>query len=299
MTASGSGVVSDPAAAQPGGSPPVVNPAIRPEVAEKTVELAAENPPPGSDPVGAARQKAQQVVLLLPTLLRPLSPPLRRLPRLLPPPVQVAETRKQPGEGRLGMGLLAFGTGYSPAPGTQRFGFGAGLCADWRLGQSWQLQVSPLWRVRAMGDFIAAWEPQNDAQLRYSFGFESDEYTLEGMASHWLEIPIGLQWRRGPWRAEAGVAPGFLLGIQGRLTHLRETSLTPTRTDRKAVRLDGAPFYKNYVAVFGGGRYALSPRLELGLRLHYLGGDFRRQTDEYTPPRQTLWLDAGLHWNLF
>lgn len=254
---------------------------------------------PGGNPPNAVPREEQPDILLLPTLLRPLLPLVPNLPHILLQHLPVAETNKIPGGRRFGLGLTAFGSGYFPSESTQRFGFGAGLSADWRLGSTWYLQASPLWRVRTMGDFVTEWGPQNAAQLRYSFGFERDEYTLESMASHWLEIPVALQWRQGPWRAEAGVAPGFLLSVQGRLTQVRETSLTARSTTRKAVRLDDAPFYKNYVAVFAGGQYALTKSLGLGVRLHYLGGDFRRQTDEYTPPRQTLWLDAGLHWNLF
>lgn len=238
---------------------------------------------------------------LLPTLLRYLQPVPPRLPAgSTAPPEPVAQTNKPPDADRkFHLGIMAFGSAYAPAASTQRWGAGAGISASWRLGNAWSVQVSPMWRMRTMGAFTEEWQPQNSSQLRYSFGYELSEYSLEGTATHWLEIPVGVQWRHLPWTAEAGIAPGHLLVVQGRKATATEDSFTPRKTTREWVKLDQAPFYKNYVAVYAGGRFALTNRLSLGVRVYYLGGDFRRQSPEYTPPRQTIWVDAGLHCTLF
>lgn len=239
------------------------------------------------------------VVALLPA--RPL-PPLQHLAPGLPPqaPKQSPPQAQAPApDRRLHLDVFGLGSVYTPAASIQRYGAGAGISASWRLGQAWALQAAPMWRMRTMGAFPEEWGPQNTRQLRYSFGYTLDEYSLESMASHWLEIPVGVHWRKLPWTAEAGLAPGFLLGVQGRQTHASEGSLEARTTGSQWVRLDDAPFYKNYFAVYAGGRFALGKKLSIGARVHYLGGDFRRPSAEFTPPRQTLWLDAGLHWTLF
>ncbi|MBL7803484.1 MAG: hypothetical protein JNL02_07095 [Saprospiraceae bacterium] len=264
---------------------------------------ASETPgvPPADNTAAAASPVAAPlaVVALLPT--RPLTP-LRHLPPTLPPQKprpSLPQAQAPTPDRRLQLDVFGLGSVYAPTASTQRYGAGAGISASWRLGQAWALQAAPMWRMRTMGAFPEVWEPQNTRQLRYSFGYTLDEYSLESTASHWLEIPVGVQWRKLPWTAEAGLAPGFLLGVQGRQTHAQEGSLEARTSGSQWVRLDDAPFYKNYFAVYAGGRYALGKKLGIGLRIHYLGGDFRRPSSEFTPPRQTFWLDAGLHWTLF
>lgn len=248
-----------------------------------------------------------------PSYARPPFAPFDRLPALLLPLAPVSPRWKTPepvnsppvarriepvAEKRLSFGLSAFGSAFWPAASTQWAGAGAGLTAGWRFRSPWSVQTGVTWRVRAMGDFPEAWGPQNSTQLRYSFGYESAESSLESSASHWLEIPLGLQWQHGPWRAQAGVATGFLLGIHGYSTSARESSLTARVTERQRVSFEKTPFYNNYVAVFAGGEYRFGRRLGAGLRLHYQGGDFRRPANDFEPPRQTFWLDAGLKWRI-
>lgn len=280
-----------------------------PTVAAGTTDAAgnAASETPGASPADKQSAAAAMpplvaplaVVALLPA--RPLTP-LKHLPPTLPPQAaqpSLPQAQAPAPDRRLHLDVFGLGSIYTPAASTQRYGAGAGISASWRLGQAWALQAAPMWRMRTMGAFPEVWEPQNTRQLRYSFGYTLEEYSLESMASHWLEIPVGVQWRKLPWTVEAGLAPGFLLGVQGRQTHALEGSLEARTSGSQWVRLDDAPFYKNYFAVYAGGRYALGKKLGIGLRVHYLGGDFRRPSSEFTPPRQTFWLDAGLHWTLF
>ncbi len=267
---------------------------------QPTSATEAATPLPASgNPEAPVPQTKQTEPSFLPTYLRPLAPLTPRLPRMPQPDSTAAIAEKPPVAHRFGLTLNTFGSAYFPTDKSQAFGYGAGLTAEWRFGSSWALLVAPSWRARNIRTVLDSWEPASAQQLRYSFGFERDEYTLDGLASHWLEIPVGIQWRRGPWKAEAGVAPGFLLGVQGRMTHTHESSLESRSIDRKMVRLDKSAFYKNYIPVFAGGNYSLTRRLGVGVRMYYLGGDFRRPTDVDSSPRQTLWVDAGLRWNLF
>lgn len=299
----GAASLAKPAAASESPAPRTTNiPGVNPtaDSADHAVPTTAGKPvhPPADtstavSPDVPARPGSVRILALLPLPRRPLVVPPPRLPKRPPAPVPVAESPKPTPDGRFSLSLAAFGTGYTPAESGQGFGVGAGLIARYRLGASFALQAEALWRMRAMS---AGPEPASARQVRYGFGYESDRYELAPTASHWLEIPLAVQWQRGRWSAGVGVAPGFLLGVQGRLTHERETSLSARTVTREAVQLDKKPFYPNYVAAFGGGQYALTRRLNLGLRLHYLGGDFRRPADDFQPSRQTLWADLGLRY---
>lgn len=264
---------------------------------------SVENEQPVSSGTGLPTARTVANLDLLPTLLRYLQPVPPRLPNVVSPavpPGPVAQTEDKPAANRkLHIAALAFGSVYAPAASTQRWGAGAGVSVSWRIGNSWAIQAAPMWRMRTMGAFAQQWDPQNSSQLRYSFGYDLTQYSLESAATHWLEIPVGVLWRQLPWTAEAGIAPGHLLVVQGRKTTSTESSLSARKTTREFVKLDKSPFYNNYVAVYAGGQYALTRRLNLGVRMYYLGGDFRRPSDEYTPPRQTLWVDAGLRLTLF
>lgn len=290
----------DQTAGSPAANPSAGSPAAAMEsLIQNALQTPVDPPAPAQADKPGASGRARPPALL-PRVDRPLiPPPLPNPPKSISPAVPVAESAPAAGRnGRFGLAFAAFGSGYTPAGSAGSFGLGAGLSARYRLGASFAVQAGAQWRMRILDAASPVWAPQNVQNLRYGFGFESDRYELEGRAMHWLEIPLALQWRRGPWRVEAGVAPGFLLGVQGSLIHTRQTSLTPPEETRQVVRLDTEPFYPGYFAVFAGGQYALTRRLDLSLRLHYLGRDFRKAADDYEPSQRTLWADLGLRYNL-
>jgi hypothetical protein len=199
-------------------------------------------------------------------------------------------------ERRFRFGLAASASLSQTSPDGKRLGGGGGgAFAEYRLAPAWALTAGAQWRFLP-GDWRAdSAVAESSNQLRYGFGFQQDEFSLETRGLHFLELPIGLQWRHGAFSAEAGLAPGFLVGVQGRLTQRHSESLQSGISESKSrVWLDKSPYRSAYFAPFLGVEWLATQRLGLSLRGVYHPGSLAKENPDSPPPGNLFWLDAGL-----
>lgn len=198
---------------------------------------------------------------------------------------------------KLSFGLAVAGAINQASPDGKRVGAVGGLFAHYRLASSWSLTTGVQWRFLP-GTWINDTLTES-GQLRYSFGFQKDDWMLETRGLHMIEVPIGLRWHRRSLMAEAGFTPGFLLGVQGRLTQQHSESLQDATTRRNKVWLNNAAYNRFSPSLFLGGEWRVKPRLGATLRVTYRPGGFgENPAPDEPPPANLFWLDAGLRWYL-
>jgi hypothetical protein len=229
----------------------------------------------------------------------PVSPELLELPARNPdlPSVEAHQPVIHPLRDRkFSFGFALAGTLSKESPDGKRLGAVGGGFIQYKLNPSWSVATGLQWRFLA-----GAWAEDTalsmSQQLQYDFGFKKDLWTLETRGLHILEAPLGLLWRRDAWAVEGGFSPGFLIGVQGRLSREHSESLqNGVDTDRSAVWLDKTPYYQFIPGFFIGGEYQPAPWLGLTLRGAYRPGAVGPRLTDTPPPANLFWLDAGLRW---
>lgn len=261
----------------------------------------AENTRPGipadsADAVATAPEifKNLDVFAELPTLLnllerseRPLDTPFAE-PYLQP----IKPVRKQ----KFSFGLVVAGTLSQASPDEKRLGGVGGVFAHYRFAPSWSLAAGANWRYLS-GNWADDTASTESEQLRYSFGYKRDFWSLQTHGLHFLEIPLGLRWGRGALSAEAGFAPGILLGVQGQITHEHSESLQQgVRIERSKVWLEKTPYRQFSPTFYLGGEWQATRHLSLSLRGTYRPGSIGKKLTDAPVPANIFWLDAGLRW---
>lgn len=200
-------------------------------------------------------------------------------------------------ERRFEFGLATAGTLSQASPDGKRLGAVGGVFLDYRFASTWSLSTGANWRYLT-GAWATDTAPTQSQQLHYSFGYQQNTWNLETKGLHFLEIPLGLRWQHGIFSATAGFAPGFLLGVQGKMTHEYAASLQAgVTTEQKRVWLSKTPYYQFAPAVFLGGEWQATRRLGLTLRGTCRPGAIGAELNPDEPPPSNLfWLDAGLRW---
>jgi len=232
--------------------------------------------------------------LTIPTLLSLLDIPSRDLD------TPFAETKLReikPLRDRLfRFGLYGAASLYQPSPDDKRLGWAGGIFGEYNFSPQWTLSLGARWRMvpgyRA-GDTVSV---EERTQLRYDFGFERDEQTLEQRGLDFLELPLAMHRRFGMLRVEGGVATGFLLGVRGLLTerHAESLQADPTVTQSN-VWGDKSPYRLMYFSPFLGAELQVTKHLGLSVGGHYRPGSLLKPSDTEAPGG-LLWLDAGLRW---
>lgn len=267
------------------------------------VNAQATRSDPSPTDVGEASGESSAPLLfnpfdLLPAPLLPIAPPER--PSQAPTPSRSPEiTTPEPVRfWRRELGVVAAGASPTGHLLNEKTGVGLGLSTRWQRRDSrFSLNAGLLWRWRQGGFEASASDLGPVEQLRYSFGFELDRYDKRVKGTHWLEIPLSVQYQLNPVNLELGVMPARLLLVQGEEKHVRQTSLYPDaeRVDVKRIRLDNL-YFKNWTgSAFAGVAWQPNRRLELGLRIHYQPGAIRTESySNYGPAsgQNPLWADV-------
>lgn len=271
-----------------GGDLPAKKPQAQSESPTNSDGVTGSPPPPPNNEPNDLRDFAS-----LPTLLQLLQLPPRPLDT---PYVSMAARPIEPvRERRFTFGLAASASLSQTSPDGKRLGGVGGAFAEYRLAPSWSLTAGAQWRFLPGDRRADSAVAETSTQLRYGFGYQQDEFSLETCGLHFLELPVGLQWRRGAFGAEAGVASGFLIGVQGRLTQSHSESLQDGVSEtRSRVWLDKSPYRSAYFAPFFGAEWRATQKLGLSLRGVYHPGSLAKENPDTPPPGSLFWLDAGV-----
>lgn len=233
--------------------------------------------PAGQETTSARSKPVPHAGLLLPVDLLPtslqalglsgLSPPLVQVPVSSPPPDRVRSWRWQ-------LGLVASAATEIGHLQDEKPGIGAGITARLhRRGSAFSLNADLAWRWRGgtLGDSLL---PAPVEQLRYGFGYELDHIEQQVTGTHWLELPLYLQYHLNWLSVSAGIAPTLLLAVRGEETRTRSSSLAPDPVTQRTARvhLENQYFSGLHLPVFAGLHWHPTDRLELGLRVQYQPG---------------------------
>lgn len=214
---------------------------------------------------------------------------LKKMPQSFASPLQPVRTR------RLTLGADAALSSWSAGAG-----YAAGVHiryqpqAPWSFLAGIQLRYQPLSPVTAPSDTASG---MVTVQYRYSFGVERTEWKRVPTGMHYLELPLAAHWQHGRLGLEAGVAPGVLLLVRGKVEQIKESSLGGIETGTSRYN-NGAKsgFRKGYLSTFALAEFRIVPRLGLTLRGNYRPGSVLKPTEEFQPEKGFWNLDLGLRW---
>jgi len=214
-------------------------------------------------------------IFSIPTPLHPM-PLSERIYQILKRPTTakepIAKKIKPVQDQRFSFGLSLAGVAYKSSDTVGRWaGWTLGAFGDYRLNNNWSLMLGAQARFvpgyNAPGDSS---NPNEVSQLRYSFGFQSEEWKRETRGLYYLEVPLSAHWHKGSWSLEAGAASGMLLGVQNRTEYTTESSLEPAKTIvKKFVKGNSEPYNQNYFSAFAGAGYRLNNRISLMTKAQY------------------------------
>lgn len=178
------------------------------------------------------------------------------------------------------------------------WGANAGFAANYRLNPIWAVSLGAGCRYVPDQRLVN----QNDTTesttlLRYRFGYEKEAYTLESNALYMLEFPVVLHWSKRALGLEAGIAPGFLLGVSGKVVRESNSSLHQTverSVVQKRVSIDDAIYRKTFFSLFAGAEWKATRHLGLVTKIAYRpSGVLKNYTDVTGPKSELFWIDAG------
>ncbi len=262
-----------------------------------------ENTAPGtssasSDSIGASAQTTTSVAPLglLPTLAGLLEP-IVRSPDM--PQAATATALIQPArDPKWRMGLEIAGSAGQASLDGKRFGASAGLVFQRRLTPSLALSTGLRWRYLA-GAWAEDTMPTESKQLRYSFGFVRDDWSLRSRGQHLLEVPLALRWQRKRLALEAGVTAGWLAGVRGEVVRRHSESLqSGISIERSATWLNTTPFHRFVPGVFAGAAWKATRRMDITVQGNWRPGKVGNvlNPDAPPPPSNLTRLDVGLRW---
>lgn len=225
--------------------------------------------------------------LPFPSLAPPL-PGLEPLP-LAPPPAEAPERLRI---WRWQLGMAAVGGAALGHLEDERTGFGAGLSARLnRRGKPYSFNADLIWRFRpgALSDSTF----DTVEQLKYSFGYTLDRTSQRVAGTHWLELPLCLQYHLNVVNFEAGLMPSLMFFVQGRQETTRQSSLAPEPMvlENQRIRLENRWFARLHAGAFAGVEWQPTDQLHLGLRMHYQPGRILTGSDIDLPKRSPVWWD--------
>ncbi|MBK6993523.1 MAG: outer membrane beta-barrel protein [Lewinellaceae bacterium] len=262
-----------PAVAIAKEGPPITNIPITNLPAEATADKPITSLPAVA--IAKADKPITIPIFTIPTPLYPMLLPerifqIQKRPTLAKEPI--AEKIKPVQDQRFSFGLSLVGSAYQQSDTVGRWaGWTLGAFGDYRLNNNWSLMLGVQARFvpghTAQGDSS---NPNQVENLRYSFGYRSEEWKRETRGLHFLEIPISAHWHKGPWALEAGGAAGMLLAVQDRTEYTVESSLEePKTTVTKFVKGNSEPYNQNYFSAFAGAGYRLNNRISLMTKAQY------------------------------
>ncbi|MFN0034229.1 MAG: hypothetical protein ACKVUS_04125, partial [Saprospiraceae bacterium] len=205
---------------------------------------------------------------------------------------------------RLSLGLSLAGSAYQPDSVGRWAGWAVGFFGDYRLNKNVSLSLGAHWRFVPGGRVPAAAadssKPNVVDLVRYSFGFQREQWQRKTQGLHYLEVPLSARWHKGSWGMEGGGAAGWLLGVQNRVTHTSESSLGGKTTEvKKFVKGDAAPYNQAYFSAFVGAEYRLNSRLALMARGQYRFTPVARNIPDAPRNKGLGNVDLGLRVRLF
>lgn len=273
---------------------------------EKTAPSTANNTTSGADSSqtgvnGVAPAEQAELSLEnfspIPTLLRLLNP-LPRKPDISTP--QPAPDIIRPvHDPRFSFGIQASASWYQPSPDKRWLGGTGGVFARYRLRADWSLSAGAQWRFLP-GDWSGS-DSLSSEQVRYSFGYERDDWKLENRGLHFIEIPLGIGWKHRNLRLEGGLAPAMLLGVQANLIRRHLESLQSDAhadgvVEKNRIWTDKAPYRAFYTAGFVGAEWQITRHWGISARGFYRPANLLKPTDVDKPGGGQWWLDTGLSW---
>jgi len=214
----------------------------------------------------------------------------------------IVEKTKPVQDQRFAIGLSLAGAAYQSSDTTGRWaGWAIGLYGKYRLNKNWSLLLGV--QERFVPGFEAPEDSSNPnqiAQLRYSFGYKREEWKRATRGQHYLEVPLSAQWHKGSWGLEAGGTAGMLLVVQSRTTYTVETSLEAAKTTvKKFTKGDTAPYNRTYFTAFAGAEYRLNDRISVLARGHYRFTPVLKSLGEDVITKGLGYLEVGLRTRLF
>lgn len=263
------------------------SPDVDPELLQPGIVPAPENPV-SENTAQVGWTDLDQLSLPFPLLEQAL-PNLEPLP-LAPPPAAAPERLRT---WRWQLGLAAVGGSALGHLENERTGFGAGLSARLnRRGKPYSFNADLIWRFRpgALSDTTLG----TVEQLKYSFGYTLDQTSRRVAGTHWLELPLYLQYHLNVINFEAGLMPSLLLFVQGRQETTRQSSLAPEPIvlENTRTRLENRWFARLHAGAFAGVEWQPTDQLHLGLRMHYQPGRILTGSlDTPIPKRSAVWMD--------
>ena len=139
-------------------------------------------------------------------------------------------------------------------------------------------------------------------QTDYSFGKQTNEFSLQPESMHFLELPIYLQYRMGRHGIEGGLTFSYLAGIYGDIE--KQSSLMPwervdsnkfTTENYSSGWLAKDDFNSFHTSLLIGYRYYVNQEIVIGIRSSYRFGDFLKTTEN----PETILLESGsVHFNV-
>lgn len=187
---------------------------------------------------------------------------------------------------------------YPPAGNTLRSGgWAIGTRAEYKLSDKFALTTGLQWRTTpgySASPSDSATGAFNVAELTtYSFGFKRHKWEYRTKALHFVEIPVGFQWKPAKWSLEAGGSVNILARVQNVEHYTLSTSLDQMAAERNTTkngvkRLYTQAGYGAYAGIgyqfgkrmtsFVSGQYRFSPifapEIELPADGHLINLDF-------------------------
>lgn len=261
--------------------------------------IASETPSATADS-GAVQTSAAPDATTTPLGLLPTLSGLLDLPqRSLKMPGAAAENTpiKPARESKWRLGVAVTGSAGQVSLDNKRLGASAGIVLQRRLTPALSASAGLRWRYLS-GTWARDTIPTESTQLRYSFGFVRDEWSLRGRGQHFLEIPLALRWQRNRLTVEAGVSAGWLAGVRGEIVRRHSESLQPdVRIDRTATWLSTSLYHRFVPGVFAGAEWSVTRRLGLTVQGNWRPGKIGTTlSPDAPPPANLMRLDAGVCW---
>jgi len=190
---------------------------------------------------------------------------------------------------------------FLPSTSAGWLGASVGVTGEYRLSQRWRVMAGAGWRclpLESAKDSANA-PSKTTQQLRYSFGFTSDVWSLDIRRVHIMECPIGLRWHWRSFTSETGAIPSRLMGVRAHLVHTQSSSLDQAETTRQLIWTDPKPYRKIWISPFAGGAWE-SGHLQIAVRAVLLPNDILTPADvRKETSHKSGWLpciETGLRW---
>lgn len=221
-------------------------------------------------------------------------------PRPVPSPQVMATREIKPAiDKKLHVGVSVAAAAFQPARDKKWLGASAGFWGTYALNQRWALSIGLNAKFQPGGD----WRLDSSYIVefysrRYSYGIDETYTTRHQMGLLTLEIPVGVQWRRGSFGAEAGVGYGKLLAALERLKMQKRDSFhSEFYTVRNRIeRGDKSLFAKDYAFAYAGISWRATKKISVVARANYRFGPLLPATSHDAAIKGGSNLELGFRW---